>query len=90
MEITKQKGTETVKRTELEDTPFIIVSMDGKHFGSMGNYKVTDFYDDFEKAKKATLKMTWSRVVQVCLILIKQEQNNEEFKEIIKTQEYEN
>lgn len=59
----------TVKRENVEDTPFIIISMEGYHFGVLGDYRVTEKDNDIEKIRAELKKITWNRLIQVIMIL---------------------
>jgi hypothetical protein len=60
---------ELIKRTELEGTPFQIISTNGKHFGVMGNYKMTEDYDYFEEAAEEVVKMTWKNLINMMIVI---------------------
>jgi hypothetical protein len=60
---------EIIKKTEVKDSPFNIIEVDGEFFGSMGQYRVTETYDSHQKCKKELEKITWNRLIQVIMIL---------------------
>lgn len=72
----KNTGKETdnseflIERTEVKDSPFIIVSTEEGHFGSMGKWRITEVMDTVQGVKKDLEKITWNRLVQVVLLLI--------------------
>ena len=49
----------------LEDTPFGIVTIEGKSFGVIGQNRITDEYDDTEKLKIDLAKIDWNKIVNV-------------------------
>lgn len=61
-----------IKRKEIKDTPFTIISLmeQNEHFAVVGEYRVTEKYDERSKAERAVKKVTWNRIVQVTMILI--------------------
>ena len=65
----KPKSEELVRRTEVKNSPFTIIEIDGKCFGTMGTYRVTE-EGTFEDVKKELESITWNRIVQVMLILL--------------------
>lgn len=70
------KGTELVKRVELKDTPFMMVSVQDentnevRHFGTMGKWRVTELYDKQSKVQTELEKVTWNRLMQVIGIVL--------------------
>ena len=60
---------ELIKRTEVKNTPFTIISTENEHFGTMGKYRITEKHDTLEKAIEDVEKITWNRIVQVLLLL---------------------
>ena len=71
--INKQKSSsqneELITRTEVENSPFTIIGMEGQYFGSMGKYRITERYDSLEEVKGELSKITWNRICQIILIL---------------------
>ena len=65
----KNSGEELVKRENIDDSPFQIITQEGYSFGVMGEYRVTDKDNDKNKIKKELKKITWNRIVQVIMIL---------------------
>lgn len=65
------QNTELLKREEIKDSPFTVITETEKKvsFGVMGKYRVTEMYDDPRKVKKELEKITWNRIVQVMLIM---------------------
>jgi len=61
--------TELIKREEIKDSPFTIISVKDKHFGVMGNYRVTEENHNKKEVKKELEKITWNRIIQVMMIL---------------------
>ncbi len=70
VEKTKDNSSEElVKRKTIENTPFEIITVDGKSFGAMGQYRVTEPKDTVKKVETELKKITWDRIVQVVMIL---------------------
>lgn len=82
MEVIKSKNTqksakkaskqnsnyELLKKEDVENTPFTIITMDGKSFGAMGTHRITA-YGKKEEIREELKEMTWNRIVQVIMIL---------------------
>ena len=49
----------------LENTPFRIVTIEGKSFGVIGKYRITEEYEDAEKLEKDLAKIDWNKIVNV-------------------------
>ncbi len=67
----KQKSgkEELVKREKIKNSPFEIITQQGKSFGIMGDYRVTEQYEKKAEVKKELKEITWNRIVQVIMIL---------------------
>lgn len=70
------KGEELIQRTELQNTPFVVVGITDpetdvkKWFGTMGAYRITEDYDSQSKVETELSKVTWNRIMQVIGILL--------------------
>ena len=72
-----------IKRENVKNTPFQIVSMEGYHFGIMGDYRLTEKNNNKKEVKKELSEITWNRLIQVMMILneVKEKLNNKLNKE---------
>ena len=61
--------TEIIKRENVKDSPFEIISMDGYHFGVMGAYRLTEKSNSKKAIKKDLESITWNRLIQVMMVL---------------------
>ncbi len=77
----EEEKTELVKRIDMEDSPFIVVETRGQYFGAMGNYRLTELYDDLEECKKEVEEFSWNRAVQVMMLLNEKLNVNNELKD---------
>jgi hypothetical protein len=71
---------ELIKRVQIKDSPFEVITQDGYSFGVMGNYRLTEKSNDAKEVAKELKKITWNRVIQIVMIL-------DEVKSKIKKQE---
>ena len=62
-------NTELLQRETIIDSPFSMIGAEGKWFGVMGQYRVTEDYENKKELKEELQKITWNRIVQVMLIL---------------------
>lgn len=77
MEVVAQEGKELVRRTDIKDSPFQVVTTEGKTFGVMGKWRITEAEEsneeNFEEVEEKVIqeleRMTWNRVIQVIMIL---------------------
>lgn len=69
---------ELIKRISVKDSPFEVITKDGKSFGVMGNYRLTEPSNDPKLIEAELEKITWNRVIQIIMILdeIKEKINN--------------
>ena len=68
---TTDKQVSTFK--PLNGTPFTLVTDNGKVFGVMGNYRLTEGFESEEEAEKKVKAITWDRLVQVFSIMINEQ-----------------
>lgn len=61
--------TELIQREEIKDTPFTMITIDGKSFGAMGGFRLTEQSGNKEEVKKDLAKVTWNRIIQVMMIM---------------------
>jgi hypothetical protein len=77
------KNQSLIERVKVEDSPFEIISMEGYHFGVMGDYRLTEKSNDIEEIKKNLESITWNRLIQVIMILDElKEKHNDKLKNI--------
>jgi hypothetical protein len=67
---------ELVKKTELPETPFTIVEIDGKYFGAMGQYRLTEIWDEYETAQAELMMMSWNNILKVVMVVLDLTQKN--------------
>ena len=78
---------ELIKRKQITDSPFEVITRDGYSFGVMGNYRLTEQNYSKNQVKEVSEeleKITWNRVVQVIMILDEIKDKLKK-KEIVKT-----
>mgnify|MGYP000732563874 CR=1 FL=1 len=79
--VKKDSGKEElIKRVQIKDSPFEVITQDGYSFGVMGNYRLTEKSNNAKEVAKELKKITWNRVIQIVMIL-------DEVKSKIKKQE---
>ena len=49
----------------LDNTPFGIVTIEGKSFGVIGQNRITEEYEDVEKLKEDLAKIDWNKITNV-------------------------
>ena len=78
----KDKKKQLIKRTEIKDSPFTVVTVDGRSFGVMGKYRITEDSDSVREVKEQLEAITWNRIIQVVLLLdeLKKDVNKKEDK----------
>ncbi len=83
MNVEDHKEVSSVNREKVKDSPFEIISMEGYHFGVMGDYRITDKSNDIEEIKRNLESITWNRLIQVIMILDElKEKHNDKLKTI--------
>lgn len=49
----------------VDDTPFGIVTIEGRSFGVIGQNRITEDYEDVKKLKKDLSKIDWNKITNV-------------------------
>ena len=73
-EVVSKGSSETIKREDVKDSPFTIITIDGKSFGSMGEYRLTE-EGNIKDIRKQLKTITWNRVIQVIMLLDEMKNN---------------
>jgi hypothetical protein len=73
----KDSSKELIKREEIENTPFTIVTVNKESFGAMGEYRITEPRETAEEVREELKEINWNRIVQVMMILTKKITENE-------------
>ncbi len=63
------RNEELVKRKDIKDTPFEVITINEKSFGTMGQFRLTENLDSVKEVEKELKKITWNRLIQVIMIL---------------------
>lgn len=74
MKIVKNpNATELVKRTEVENSPFVIITTEHNektvNFVTFGKYRISGDFDTVENAINYINNMTWDKVITVSSLL---------------------
>lgn len=72
--VAKEGSSETISREQVKDSPFTIITIEGKSFGTMGDYRVTE-EGTLKEIKKQLKTITWNRIIQVVMLLDKLKEN---------------
>jgi len=69
---TKSLNEELIKKGEVWDTPFSIITVNEKCFGVMGAYAITEQKEAGQEEELALelQKITWNRIIQVVSIIL--------------------
>lgn len=68
------KNTELVKRTQVEGTPFtIITTPDGGSIITMGIYRISEPMENEEKAEKYIKEKPWNLLLSVIMVAVEEE-----------------
>lgn len=74
------KNTEMIQREEVENSPFQIITIEGKHFLTLGNYRVTEETTDKEILREMVKQRDWRLLASYTTIIAEKvinEHNNE-------------
>lgn len=73
-EVVSKDSSETIKREDVKDSPFTIITIEGKSFGTMGEYRLTE-EGNIKDIRKQLKTITWNRVIQVVMLLDEMKNN---------------
>lgn len=62
---TTDKKNSLIDIQALENTPFGIVTIEGKSFGVIGQNRITEKYEDVKELEKDLKKIDWNKIVNV-------------------------
>lgn len=65
----KVKNKQVIKRLDIKDSPFQVVTIEGESFGTMGKYRLTEKKNSVREVKEELEAVTWNRIIQVILLL---------------------
>jgi hypothetical protein len=66
----KESGSELVERWQIPNSPFTVITIEGeRHFGVMGEYRVTEEMKSRGEVEDELKCITWNRIIQVMMIL---------------------
>ncbi len=68
-------NSELIKRKKIKNTPFVIITINEKSFGTLGKYRITETYKTTKKCEEILQKITWNRITQIMLLLIEEMDN---------------
>lgn len=70
IQVDKEKNTELIKKKEVKDSPFTIITTENGSFAALGNYQITKQYKTIKQAEDAVTKITWNRITQLISLII--------------------
>ena len=62
-------NSEIIKRKDIKNSPFIIITVEKGSFGTMGKYRITEIYETPEEVEEELKEITWNRIIQVIQLL---------------------
>jgi hypothetical protein len=86
-EVNNSKSSELVERWQIPNSPFTVITIEGeKHFGVMGEYRVTEEMESRGAVEDELKCISWNRIIQVMMILDQIRSKDKEFDEKVKNQ----
>lgn len=62
-------NSELIKREDVAESPFTVITTEEGSFGVMGQYRITEPHKNKGKVIKELKKITWNRIIQVIMLL---------------------
>jgi hypothetical protein len=69
------ENTQIIERTEIEKTPFVLVTLEQGNFIALGNYRVSELYATKEEALEYINTITWDNLFNVVISLFEHLKN---------------
>lgn len=70
-------NTELIKRQDVKDSPFQIITTETGSFGVMGKWRITEMKDKPEEIKEELEEITWNRIIQVIMLITEKNNKNQ-------------
>ena len=64
-----EKGSETLKKEAIPNTPFVVIEENGKFYGLIGKYRLTEECETRREAVTETTKMTWDNLIKMMIVI---------------------
>jgi hypothetical protein len=58
-----------IKRHDIPNTPFVIVEIENEYFATMGQYRMTEKYSNYEDAYNSIMDNNWNNVTNLIIVL---------------------
>ncbi|AXH71922.1 MAG: hypothetical protein [Microviridae sp.] len=65
-----EQGEELIQRDEVENTPFIMITINNETFGTFGKYRITEMYHTKQQCKVELMRIDWNRLVQITSLIV--------------------
>ncbi len=63
------EGKELIERTEVEETPFVVITTEEGSFVGLGKYRVSEIFKNKEEALKDANNITWTKIIQLIIAI---------------------
>ena len=71
---------ELIKFTDVENTPFTVISKEDEHIVMLGKYRVSETFENQEEAIKDAESITWNRITQLITIMLRLDEEVKDLK----------
>lgn len=65
-----QNNVPFFERKEVENTPFVIISEEKRHFAIMGDHRITPFYEHIEEVEALIHEKNWNMLTVIIGIIV--------------------
>lgn len=59
------QGEELIQRQEVNNTPFMIITINNESFGTFGKYRITEMYHTKAQCEAELKRIDWNRIIQI-------------------------
>ncbi len=66
-----EKNTEMVKREDVPNSPFVVVTVEEGSFGTLGKWRITEMKQSSAEVFDELNNISWNRIIQVMTLLMK-------------------
>ena len=71
---------ELINFTQVENTPFTVISKEEQHIVMLGKYRISETFESKEEAIKDANSITWNRITQLITVMLRLDEEIKELK----------
>lgn len=65
-----KQGEELIQKDEVNNTPFVIITINNESFGAFGKFRITEMFHTKQQCKTELLRMDWNNIVKIMTLVV--------------------